>query len=118
MSASPAPRTGVILGARPIDISDEEKILREIVQVLAALTALEVEQRDALQQAMTEAENERMETGRLLLQHTVEIEKLSTEAAELRQKVEHLRAENVFLATYIRKNLDENGDPVQAMPAR
>lgn len=105
-----------MLMTRSIDITESEKILQRIVERLDVLTAQEEQQRDSMHKAMLDLDEERIRTSQIMLQYVTEIEKLSAEATDLRQKVERLRAENTFLAGYIRNHLDEPDRSGVAVP--
>lgn len=96
-----------MLSLRSIDTKESELILQQAVDMLDALTASEAEHRQNHHQAMLDLDEERIRTSQIMLEYVTKIEMLSAEATELRQKVENLRAENVFLAGYIRNHLDE-----------
>ncbi len=100
------------MNTRLNDHKESELIIRNIAQTLASLTALEAQQRERLRQANLDFEEERIRRSRLMLEYATEIEKLSSEAADLREKNQQLRSENVLLAGYIRKHLDQ-GETVE-----
>lgn len=102
-----------MLSLRSIDTKESELILKQAVDALDALTAREAEHRQNYHQAMLDLDEERIRTSQIMLEYVTRIETLSAEAVELRQKVENLRAENVFLAGYIRNHLDEPQAPAK-----
>lgn len=94
---------------RSIDSKESELIIRQIADRLAVLTDFEATHRPRFERAMAEFEEERVRTSRLMMEYATQIEKLSSEAADLREKMELLRAENVFLAGYIRDHVEKKG---------
>lgn len=106
------------MNIRATDSKESELIVREIADRLAELTDIEANHRELYDQAVAELEEERVRASQVMMQYATEIEKLSSEAAELRQKIELLRAENVFLANYIRDHVDKKGGLEAAAKAR